>query len=249
MKFNEEFIKGADLLISSSDSKYQNISQRYIEVKEVLDNILDEDIRNPFQKYCDKTYCDYPEKPKQPKPGKSPQKILNEVLRDRFKAKGWDDETPIFYKDDENLPKENKEFGNLRMDMSKTPIVMETSFNHGEAIEHNLFKLYLAISDTGITKRIKNFKLGVIIVPTDELKLNANMDSVVGSYEKWKKYFRLYEGMNLPPYVLIGLQPFKSFRVMEEREEVPKIRSPKTGKLIIDAGKKGQLLKVWTEDL
>ena len=53
MKYEEEFIKGADLLISSTDSKYESISQRYIEVKEVLDNILDEDIRNPFQKYCD----------------------------------------------------------------------------------------------------------------------------------------------------------------------------------------------------
>ena len=100
-----------------------------------------------------------------------------------------------------------------------------------------------------LTKRIKNFKLGVIIVPTDKLKLNANMDSVVGSYEKWKKYFRLYEGMNLPPYVLIGLKSFESFKVMEERAEVPKIKSPKTNKLIKDPGKKGTLLKVWTEDL
>tara|TARA_Y100000816_G_scaffold117642_1_gene82510 strand:- start:934 stop:1683 length:750 start_codon:yes stop_codon:yes gene_type:complete len=249
MKYKEEFIKGADVLISSNDSKYQAISNRYNEVKEVLDNILDEDIRNPFQEYCDNTYKDYPGKPMQPKPGKSPQKILNKVLKERFIEKGWDNETPIFYKDDEDLPEENKEFGNLRMDMSKSPIVMEASFNHGEAIEHNLFKLYLAISDTGITKRIKNFKLGVIIVPTDKLKLNANMDSVVGSYEKWKKYFRLYEGMNLPPYVLIGLKSFESFKVMEERAEVPKIKSPKTNKLIKDPGKKGTLLKVWTEDL
>ena len=78
------------------------------------------------------TYKDYPGKPMQPKPGKSPQKILNKVLKERFIEKGWDNETPIFYKDDEDLPEENKEFGKalreylMRTDNPYSDLVKET---------------------------------------------------------------------------------------------------------------------------
>ena len=40
MKFKEEFYNGADLLVQSNDSKYQDIKERYKEIKELLTNIM-----------------------------------------------------------------------------------------------------------------------------------------------------------------------------------------------------------------
>tara|TARA_B100000482_G_C12525327_1_gene266217 strand:+ start:34 stop:774 length:741 start_codon:yes stop_codon:yes gene_type:complete len=246
MKFKEEFYNGADLLVQSNDSKYQDIKERYKEIKELLTNITDSEIKGPFDAYCKKIYKNYPDLPDLTKPYKSPQWIINKVIKEKFIEYGWDSETPIYYKKDENGKEDNKDLEKLRMDFSKCPIAMEVSFNHGSDIEHNLFKPWLAIADTGITKVIKDFKLGVIITPTKALKLNANMDSAVGSFEKWKLFFKLFEKLNLGNYVLIGLSPFKTFKVQQKKQSIPQ-KSKKTGKVI--KPKEGKLLKVWTENL
>jgi len=199
MKIKEELYNGADILVRSNDEKYQSIKKRYQEVKKVLKSITDKQIRRPFDEYCKEIYKNYPRLPELTKPFKSPQSIINRVIKEKFEKRGWDSETPIYYKKDkdEDRNEENKDLDNLNMDFSKSPIAMEVSFNHGSDIEHNLFKPWLAIADTGITKIIKDFRLGVIITPTKALKVNANMDSAVGSFEKWKLYFKLFEKLNL----------------------------------------------------
>tara|TARA_Y100000389_G_scaffold196075_1_gene228399 strand:- start:1369 stop:2109 length:741 start_codon:yes stop_codon:yes gene_type:complete len=246
MEFLEEFINGADNLVESNDYKNRELKERYEEIKDILKKISDNEIRKPFDNYCNDMYKDYPELPRLTKPQKSPQPQINKIIKEKLTCNAWAAETPIYYKKDVENVEENESLKNIRMDFSKPPIAMEVTLNHGSDIEHNLLKPWLAIQDTGITKIIQNFQMAVIITPTNLLKKNANMDSAVGSYEKWKLYFKLFQRLNLGPYILIGLQPFQTFKVLEEREQIPQL-SKKTGKPL--AAKKGKLLKVWTQDI
>jgi hypothetical protein len=96
-------------------------------------------------------------------------------------------------------------------------------------------------------RRVNGYKIGIIIVPTEEFKKNMNMDNTVATFDKWKLYFDLYSELRLIPYVLIGLEPLKTFVVKEERRSGEQKISEKTGKPL--KLKKGKLIKVWTEDL
>jgi len=213
-----------------------------------IKNISDQEIRLEFDKYCNETYKNYPELPKTTKPNKSPAKIINKQIKKSLRMAKWKSEEPIFYKKgDKNL--ENKIFESLKMDFAKEPFAVEVSFNHGEAMEHNLLKPFLACTDHlgNRTRRVKGYKIGVIIVPTEEFKKNMNLDNTVSNFDKWKSYFDLYSELRLIPYVLIGLKPLKTFIVKEERLPSVQEFSKKTGKPL--KLKPGKLIKVWTEDL
>lgn len=86
----------------------------YQEVKDAISGISDQDIRTRHEvKFFSKMSLSY---------------AINDLLRERFVAKGWMKEAPIFQQ--EGFEKEKK----WRLDFAKESIAIEVAFNHGEAI-------------------------------------------------------------------------------------------------------------------
>src|SRR5258708_36085344 len=64
-------------------------------------------------------------------------RAINDLLKERFMAAGWSEESAIFQ--DSEYQGER-----WRLDFAKAPISVEVAFNHGEAIAWNLLKPVLA---------------------------------------------------------------------------------------------------------
>jgi hypothetical protein len=57
---------------------------------------------------------------------------------------------------------------------------------------------------------------GIIITCTEALKQEGGFDSAVGTYEKFIDYLKPLGAVLTAPLLLIGLQPFETFRIRHE---------------------------------
>jgi hypothetical protein len=196
MKFETTFHRHADAVIYSN----LNIKKDYDEIIEVINSISDTDLISEFEKIKKKRIGI-----------KSLSQPINDLIKERLVAKGWDKESQIFRE------KEYSKKGQSawRLDFAKNTISVEVGFNHGEAISHNLIKPVLASELNHVEKSIQT-KMGVIITATDELKKLGGFDSAVGSYEKFKSYLRPFNDILTTPIVLIGLKTPSSFFIEQK---------------------------------
>ena len=158
------------------------------ELKEVLTNITDEDLKNKFPISKNKM---------------SLSAAINNLIKERLVERGWLKEAPIFQG-------EEYEGKAWRLDFAKEPISIEVSFNHGEALAWNLTKPTLASEVNNVKKAIET-KIGVIILASKEMKTDGAFDNAVGEYEKCKRYLRPMRSLLTVPMVLIGLKAPKTF--------------------------------------
>ncbi len=107
---------------------------------------------------------------------------INQILRERFIAEGWEPESYIFQ---DNQYKGDK----WRLDFAKDTVSIEVGFNHGEAIAWNLLKPVMASELNHINKAIQT-ELGVVITATSELKHVGAFDGAVGEFEKYLDYLK-----------------------------------------------------------
>ena len=161
------------------------------EVQAILDSISEDELKAK--------HLSYPNTPM------SLSKAINDVIKEKFIAAGWKDESAIFQ--DAEYQQER-----WRLDFAKEPISIEVAFNHGEAIAWNLLKPVLASELNHVKKAIQT-DAGIIITATAELKEAGAFDGAVGEYEKVLRYLKPLGTILTAPLVIIGLEPPDTFRL------------------------------------
>ena len=137
------------------------------------------------------------------------QTILNRLLRDEFKSRGWDLESRLFRASGYDGQR-------WQVDFCKGGIALEVAFNHNEATAHNLMKPALASELNHLAKQIQT-QIGVAIFATEGLKRAGNMDAAVGTFEDAVSYLGAYRSLLTSPILLIGLEAPASFEVKYRR--------------------------------
>lgn len=140
---------------------------------------------------------------------KSLSRAINDTLKRYLTDHGWAAESPIFQDTQYTGDK-------WRLDFAKGLISVEVAFNHGEATAWNLLKPVLASELNHVEKAIQT-QAGVIITCTEALKSEGGFDSAVGTYEKFIDYLKPLGAVLTVPILLIGLDPFDSFRIQHRK--------------------------------
>lgn len=140
---------------------------------------------------------------------KSLSRAINDTLKRYLTDHGWAAESPIFQDTQYTGDK-------WRLDFAKGLISVEVAFNHGEATAWNLLKPVLASELNHVEKAVQT-QAGVIITCTEALKSEGGFDSAVGTYEKFIDYLKPLGAVLTVPILLIGLDPFDSFRIQHRK--------------------------------
>jgi hypothetical protein len=152
---------------------------------------------------------------------KSLSKAINELLKERFIAYGWDVESGIF--------QDTKYIGDTwRLDFAKDDISIEVAFNHASVIAWNLTKPILASELNHVHKAIQT-KIGVVITATNELKRLGGFDGAIGTYEKYLDYLPPLRNMLTTPLLIIGLEAPETFYIQQHQQAPRK----KIGKIVL----------------
>ena len=191
MEFVTKSHRNGDIILA--EERHATI---YEEIKAVIGGISDADIwKKHEEKYSKKMSLSY---------------AINDLLKERFVAKGWLLEAPIFQGDE--YAHENK----WRLDFAKDSVSIEVAFNHGEAIAWNLLKPVLASEINHVKKAIQT-EVGVVICATKALKQAGAFDGAVGEFEKVCRYLIPLSTVLTAPMLIIGLEPPKTFRVTKNK--------------------------------
>jgi len=145
---------------------------------------------------------------------KSISASINRILKDELVQDGWISEAQIFQ--DSHYSRKD---GPWRLDFAKGDVSIEVGFNHGEATSWNLIKLSLAGSLNHVKKAVQT-KFGILICATQELKVAGNLDSAVGTYDKYVEYLKPLQNMLTTPTLIIGLRAPDSFTIDPETKNV-----------------------------
>lgn len=101
---------------------------------------------------------------------------------------------------------------------------IEVAFNHGEAIAWNLLKPVLSCELNHVQKAVQG-KVGIYVCATEKMKVSANIDSASGSYEKVLRYLQPMMNQLTVPMMIIGLEPFDTFKISTDKEVVQHIQN------------------------
>lgn len=170
------------------------------ELKDVLDNITDEDLMLEFLVVLQNE----PET-------KSLSKAINRLIKKGLESKGWNSESFIFA--DKKYSDDNK--GTWRLDFAKDLVAVEVAFNHGGNVSWNLIKPVLSSELNHVEKAIQT-EIGIVITATDEMKKAGGFDSAVGSYEKYVEYCKPLMNLLSTPILIIGLEKPETFRIKHD---------------------------------
>lgn len=141
---------------------------------------------------------------------KSIAATINDLIRDRLVAAGWNKEAPIFH--DEELDEKT-----WRLDFAKNNLCVEVAFNHGEATAWNLFKPVLSSELNHVKKAIQT-KAGIVVFVTDAMKAAGGFDGAVMTFERVKSHLRAFHNLIPVPLMIVGLKAPTSFRISQVKE-------------------------------
>ncbi|NUY80264.1 hypothetical protein HUK80_05095 [Flavobacterium sp. MAH-1] len=195
---------------------------QFYELTGVIDSISDEDIILMHSSYGAKSVEGIP---------KSLSRAINQLLRERFVAEGWREESEIFQN-----PKYQGD--TWRLDFAKGDISVEVAFNHGSVVAWNLLKPVLASELNHVQKAIQT-KIGVVITATEALKRLGGFDGAVGTYEKYLEYLPPLNNVLTVPLFIIGLLPPKTFKIGHHQHADRK----KIGNIVMEVGYENPFLK------
>jgi len=187
MKYRIHSFRHAEVILAN-ENEYIEV---WKELLAVISSITDDEIKEYFENTTRRA--------------KSLSEAINNILKVKLVALGWNEESLIF-QDDEY-------FGNRwRLDFAKHNISLEVAFNHGEAIAWNLIKPVIASELNHVNKEIDT-EIGIIICATKDLKTKGGFDGAVGEYEKFLTYLNPLRDLLSVPMVIIGLEAPESFEI------------------------------------
>ena len=193
------------------------------ELRQVIASISDEDLIHHFESNYQGN-------------SKSISRSINELLKERLIAKGWDEESALFAD-----PGYKGSGGRWRLDFSKATtiadntqgipgirkeagIAVEVAFNHGEAIAWNLLKPVIAAELNHVPQETRIGQgIGVVICATAGMKQAGGFDGAVGEYEKVLQYLDPMRNFLTTPLIIVGLQPPSTFEIDLKSEGSRKI--------------------------
>lgn len=205
MNFVEYSHRHADAIIKNDDF----LNQKYQEFIGALKSITDEELIEDFSRRKSEHEARHTS-------FKSMTPSINELLKERImNIPGWDWEVDIF--NDESDLIGNTEW---RLDFAcENAFCVEVAFNHGEAIAWNLIKPVLSCELNHVNKAIQG-QIGIYVCATDNMKIAGNIDSASGSYEKVLRYLPPMMNQLTVPMMIIGLEPFDTFKINNRKEIV-----------------------------
>ena len=205
MKFRVYSHRHADAIIAHD----KKLKERYEQFVGVLRNISDEELIADFLE----------KKKKHIQHGtsfKSMTPSINGIIKEKMLAiPGWKAEVDIF--NDTTGMLGNTEW---RLDFAcDDTFCVEVAFNHGEAIAWNLLKPVLSCELNHVKKAVQG-QIGIYVCATDNMKKTANIDSASGSFEKVLRYLPPMMNQLTIPMLIIGLEPFETFKINDKAEVV-----------------------------
>lgn len=205
MKFKEYSHRHADAIIANNPE----LKERYEQFVEVLRNMSDDDLIEDF-------LTKKAEYAARGTSFKSMTPSINSILKKRMLAiPGWKAEVDIF--NDTRGVIGNTEW---RLDFAcDNAFCVEVAFNHGEAIAWNLLKPVLSCELNHVEKAVQG-QIGIYVCATDNMKIAANIDSASGSFEKVLRYLPPMMNQLTVPMIIIGLEPFETFKINENAEVI-----------------------------
>ena len=205
MRFIEYSHRHADAIIANDPA----LRERYEQFTNALRNMTDEDLIADF-------LAKKAEYAARGTSFKSMTPSINSMLKERMLAiQGWQAEVDIF--NDTTGVIGNTEW---RLDFAcDNAFCVEVAFNHGEAIAWNLLKPVLSCELNHVEKAVQG-QLGIYVCATDNMKIAANIDSASGSFEKVLRYLPPMMNQLTIPMMIIGLEPFETFKINESAEVI-----------------------------
>lgn len=209
---NRYSFRFAEVILQSTP----HLSQLWDELLSCINSISDEDIKVRHLQITSR------------KNTKSLSKAINQLLDERLKAKGWENQSAIFgtpeYLEEGEGPW-TLDFSKAATleDGSKSGIAIEVAFNHAEAAAWNLTKPMLAaeINDIRVQTHIGE-GVGVVIVASSELKKNGAFDGAVGDFRRYEKTLKAMRNTLTVPIMLLGLGAPRTFKVQAlEQQDSP----------------------------
>ena len=205
MKFREYSHRHADAIIKND----KDLRKRYEQFVGALRSISEEELITDFLE----------KKKRHSQKGTSFKSItpsINGILKERMlDIPGWKAEVDIF--NDTTGVIGNTEW---RLDFDcDDSFCVEVAFNHGEAIAWNLLKPVLSCELNHVEKAVQG-QIGIYVCATDNMKKVANIDSASGSFEKVLRYLPPMMNQLTIPMVIIGLEPFETFKINDKAEIV-----------------------------
>lgn len=204
MKFKTYYHRNANLLVEHD----HNFKKDYDELINTINNITDAELIAAFEA-----------RKKVRTSTKSLSEPINQILKDKLTFLKWNAESGLFKEPPYNSGNRSR----WRLDFAKNNISIEVAFNHQEATAHNIMKPVLASELNHVKKEIQT-KLGVIIVATENMKIAGNFDSAIGTFKKFKEYFKPYHNLITTPIVLVGLEPPDSFKINSKTKNIVNIK-------------------------
>jgi len=187
MKYKIHSFRHAEVILAN-ENDYKEVWE---ELLAVISSITDDEIKEYFENATRRA--------------KSLSEAINNILKIKLIALGWNEESLIFQDDEYS--------GNRwRLDFAKHNISLEVAFNHGEAIAWNLIKPVIASELNHVNKEIDT-EIGIIICATKDLKTKGGFDGAVGEYEKFLTYLNPLRDLLSVPMVIIGLEAPESFEI------------------------------------
>lgn len=205
MRFIEYSHRHADAIIANDPKLKERYEQFINALKSMSDEELIADFLRKKAEYASRGTS-----------FKSMTPSINSILKERMLSiAGWKAEVDIF--NDTTGVIGNTEW---RLDFAcDNAFCVEVAFNHGEAIAWNLLKPVLSCELNHVEKAVQG-QLGIYVCATDSMKIAANIDSASGSYEKVLRYLPPMMNQLTIPMMIIGLEPFETFKISEKAEVI-----------------------------
>jgi hypothetical protein len=149
---------------------------------------------------------------------KSLSHAINEVLRKKLGALGWDLEPLLFPKDKSNLGPGGWKLDFVKRRTSKRALqnsctfAVEVAFNHSEAAAWVLTKLALACERSTMPKDI-DAVIGILVVMQSDLKKAGNFDGSCCTFDRYIHTIKVMHDLLRAPLLVVGLGAPKTFRL------------------------------------
>jgi len=161
---------------------------------------------------------------------KSISGVINTLLDERLRAKGWLGQAPIF--GDKRYREMRWTLDFAKATKGKGTFSVEVVFNNAGSLGWNLIKPVLACEQNHVSKAIET-KVGIVILATKDLKSAGGFDNAIATFEEAPLYLSAMQNIiSATPIIIIGLCAPKKFKVEHYVAEYAGGKRKKAGRIV-----------------
>ena len=190
----------------------RNYRKDWVSFCQVISSVTDDDLKAAFRALGAKRAG------RRKEGQKSLSHAINEVLRKKLQALGWESEPPLFAKDKAGLGPNGWKLDFVRRKPDSVggqkgcSYAVEVAFNHSEAAAWVLTKLALACEPTSMAKEVEA-TVGILVVMQADLKRAGNFDSACCAYNRYLHTIEVMNDLLRAPLIVVGLGAPRTFRL------------------------------------